>query len=88
MDKREEVYQYVIERIVGWRDTKWWKENVTKEKLSNSTELDDIGLDSLDVLEIIVKTEEHFDCEVKDDTIENILTIGNMVDLIVKSPQK
>lgn len=88
MDKREEVYQYVIERIVGWRDTKWWKENVTKEKLSNSTELDSIGLDSLDVLEIIVKTEEHFDCEVKDDTIENILTIGNMVDLIVKSPQK
>ena len=88
MENREEVYQYVVERIVGWRKTKWWKENVTKESLSNSSELDKIGLDSLDVIEIIVKTEEHFGIEVRDEDIEDIVTIGNMVDLIVKSPQK
>ena len=88
MSRNDEVYAAVIDTIVSWRKSnKWWQENVTREKLDGNTEFDKIMLDSLDVLEIIVKMEEQFDCDIQDKDIEGIYTIGNLVDLIVKSPQ-
>lgn len=87
MSRNDDVYAAVIDTIVGWRKNKWWKENVIREKLDRSTELDKLMLDSLDVLEIIVKMEQQFDCDIQDKDIEGIYTIGNLADLIVKSPQ-
>jgi len=42
--------------------------------------LDDLGADSLDVVELVMALEEEFQIEVPDDHVENIRTIGDVVD--------
>jgi len=41
--------------------------------------LDDLGADSLDVVELVMALEEEFQIEVPDDHVENIRTIGDVV---------
>ena len=41
--------------------------------------LDDLGADSLDVVELVMALEEEFGIEVADDDVENIRTIGDIV---------
>ena len=41
--------------------------------------LDDLGADSLDVVELVMALEEEFGIEVPDDDVENIRTIGDIV---------
>jgi len=42
--------------------------------------LDDLGADSLDVVELVMALEEEFQIEVPDDHVENIRTIADVVD--------
>lgn len=39
----------------------------------------DLGADSLDVVDLVMSLEEEFDCEIPDDEIENIKTVGDVV---------
>ncbi len=41
--------------------------------------LDDLGADSLDVVELVMALEEEFGIEVPDDDVEEIRTIGDIV---------
>ena len=43
---------------------------------------DDLGADSLDLVEILMVFEEHFDCEVSDETAEKMATVQNVFDYI------
>jgi len=73
----------VFERIV----------QVTSEELAISEEevtkdasfIDDLGADSLDVVELIMALEEEFDIEIPDEDAEEIATVGNAVDYIEAS---
>ncbi len=47
-----------------------------------STFLDDLGADSLDVVELIMALEEEFDMEIPDSEAEKIVTVKNAVDYI------
>ena len=40
--------------------------------------LDDLGADSLDVVELVMALEDAFDIEVADDDVEHIRTIGDV----------
>ena len=40
--------------------------------------LDDLGADSLDVVELVMTLEEAFDIEVPDDVVEEMRTIGDV----------
>ena len=42
--------------------------------------LDDLGADSLDVVELVMALEEEFQIEVPDDHVENIRTIADVID--------
>lgn len=42
----------------------------------------DLGADSLDVVELLVAIEDEFGVEVPDEEIENIKTIGDLVEYI------
>ena len=42
----------------------------------------DLGADSLDVVELLMAIEDEFDIEVPDEEIENIKTIGDLVEYI------
>ena len=44
--------------------------------------LDDLGADSLDVVELVMALEEEFGIEVPDADVENIRTIGDIVTYI------
>jgi acyl carrier protein len=44
--------------------------------------LDDLGADSLDVVELVMALEEEFSIEVPDEDVENIRTIGDIVQYI------
>ena len=44
--------------------------------------IDDLGADSLDIVELIMALEEKFDTEIPDEDAEKIVTIGDVVDYI------
>ncbi|QIQ41374.1 MAG: acyl carrier protein [Buchnera aphidicola (Aphis urticata)] len=53
-------------------------ENIT----NNSSFLEDLGADSLDIVELIMTLEEAFNIEISDHEAEKIKTVQNAVDLI------
>ena len=42
--------------------------------------LDDLGADSLDLVELIMEFEEEFDLEIPDEDAEGITTVGSAID--------
>lgn len=44
--------------------------------------LDDLGADSLDVVDLVMNLEEAFDTEIPDDEIEELKTVGDVVHYI------
>ena len=53
----------------------------------DSTFIDDLGADSLDIVELIMAFEEEFEIEIPDDAAEKIKTIRDAVDYIEKQIQ-
>jgi acyl carrier protein len=47
-----------------------------------SSFIDDLGADSLDIVELIMALEEDFNLEIPDSEAEKILTVGDAVDYI------
>lgn len=47
-----------------------------------SSFIDDLGADSLDIVELIMALEEEFDIEIPDEEAEKFPTVGNVVDYI------
>ena len=43
---------------------------------------DDLGADSLDVVDLVMSIEENFDIEIPDEDVENIKTVGDIVKYI------
>lgn len=53
------------------------------ESITMDTDIaDDLGADSLDVVEMLMTIESEFDIEIPDEEIENLKTVGNVVDYI------
>ena len=44
--------------------------------------IDDLGADSLDIVELIMALEEEFDTEIPDEDAEKVVTVGDVVDYI------
>lgn len=57
--------------------------DVEEDKITEDTNLqDDLGADSLDVVDLLMSIEDEFDIEIPDDEIENIKTVGALVSYI------
>ena len=57
--------------------------NLSEEEIRpDSTFVDDLGADSLDVFQIIMGIEEEFDIEIDNDDAEQISTVGDAVEQI------
>ena len=50
----------------------------------DSTFIDDLGADSLDIVELIMAFEEEFNTEIPDDVAEKIRTVSDAVELLDK----
>lgn len=51
----------------------------------DSTFVDDLGADSLDIVELIMAFEEEFNTEIPDDVAEKIRTVRDAVELLDKA---
>ena len=60
--------------------------NVDEDTITmESTFLDDLGADSLDVFQIIMGIEEEFEIEIPNEAAEVIVTVGDAVEQIKKA---
>jgi acyl carrier protein len=59
--------------------------SVDKEKVvPGASFVDDLGADSLDLVELIMAMEEEFDVEIPDEEAEKIATVQNAIDFVAK----
>ena len=57
--------------------------DVEDDKITADTDLhEDLGADSLDVVDLLMSIEDEFEVEVPDEEIENIKTVGSLVSYI------
>ena len=57
--------------------------NVDEEEITmETTFVDDLGADSLDIFQIIMGLEEEFDIEIANEDAEKIVTVGDAVEQI------
>ena len=57
--------------------------DVEEDKITADTDLqEDLGADSLDVVDLLMSIEDEFEVEVPDEEIENIKTVGSPVSYI------
>lgn len=76
MDSENELFEKVKGIIVEQLGA-----NADAVKLDASF-IDDLGADSLDIVELIMALEEEFDTEIPDSDAEKIVTVGDVVDYI------
>ena len=68
----EKVKAIIVEQL-GVADTA-----VTME----ASFIEDLGADSLDIVELVMAIEEEFDIEIPDSDAEKVVTVGDVVDYI------
>lgn len=57
------------------------------EITSDSSFMEDLGADSLDLVEVIMAIEEEFGMDIPDSTVEGLETVKSLVDYVEKSFQ-
>jgi acyl carrier protein len=68
----EKVKEVIIEQL-----------GVEDESIALETSfIDDLGADSLDIVELIMALEEEFDMEIPDSEAEKIATVGDVIEYI------
>ncbi len=73
MLNREEIFRRVQDIVVD-------RLNVKKEKITlDSTFLDDLGADSLELTELVLAVEEEFSLKIPDEQIEQLTSVGKVV---------
>ena len=71
-DTAERVQKIVVEHL-----------GVEADKVTQDASfIDDLGADSLDIVELVMAFEEEFGCEIPDDAAEKILTVKDAVDFL------
>jgi acyl carrier protein len=56
---------------------------VAEDEIKNTSSfIEDLGADSLDIVELVMQMEEEFEVEIPDEEAENIKTVQNAVDYI------
>ena len=53
-----------------------------EDSITAQTTIDDLGADSLDLVEAVMNIEEAFGVNIDDDEIENLKTVGDFLDYI------
>lgn len=71
MNVEEKVKEIISEQL-----------EVAADRLTTETTFEEIDADSLDIVELVMVLEEEFDLEISDHEIEEINTIGDIVNFI------
>ena len=73
---KEEIFEKLKELVVDQLGVE--EDEVTME----ASMQDDLGADSLDLVDLVMSVEEEFGVKVADEDLENIKTVGEIVDYI------
>lgn len=73
---KEEIFEKLKELVVDQLGVE--EDEVTME----ATMQDDLGADSLDLVDLVMSVEEEFGVKVADEDLENIKTVGDIVEYI------
>ena len=73
---KEEIFDKLKELVVDQLGVE--EDEVTME----ATMRDDLGADSLDLVDLVMSVEEEFGVKVADEDLENIKTVGDIVNYI------
>lgn len=72
----EEIFEHIKGIIID-------RLGVDEEKIDYETSFqDDLGADSLDIVELIMEMEDEFDEEISDEVVEQLTTVGKAVEFI------
>lgn len=55
-----------------------------EDMITVNTTLEDLGADSLDMVEVIMAIEDEFDVQIKDEDLESLKCVGDLIDYINK----
>ena len=75
--ERSEVAEKVITIVYDQLD-------VLAERIKESNNLKDLGADSLDFVELVMKVEEEFNIAVPDEAAATLKTVGQVIDYVFK----
>ena len=79
------TYQEVFEKVKAILSEQF---DVEEDSITAETTLaDDLGADSLDVVDLLMSIEDEFEIEVPDEEIENIKTVDQLVKYIEATPR-
>lgn len=74
-DTKEKVVNIIVEQL-----------GVSKEDSKpEASFIEDLGADSLDIVELIMALEEEFDIEISDENAEKIQTVGDAINYITEN---
>lgn len=75
--KKQEAIIMVLEKVKAILADQF---DVEEDTITEATSLqDDLGADSLDVVDLLMSIEDEFEIEVPDEDVENIKTVGELV---------
>ena len=75
-DLKEQIFDYLVrEELLNYTD-------YDVETIKLETEIAELGLDSLDMIEAIMGAEEKYDIEIHDDDFKHVKTVGELVEVI------
>jgi acyl carrier protein len=79
---KEGIYMTLEEKVIGIIVEQL---DVTREEcVPEASFIDDLGADSLDLVELIMEMEETFDIQIADNELEKIRTIQDVLDYLRK----
>ena len=55
-----------------------------EDMITMDTTLEDLGADSLDMVEVIMAIEDEFDVQIKDEDLESLKSVSDLIDYIRK----
>lgn len=78
----QEIYDHIKAIIVD-------RLGVDEDKINYDTSFeDDLGADSLDIVELVMEMEDEFNEEISDEVVEQLTTVGKAVEFIKEKTNK
>ena len=56
--------------------------SLEEDTITLATRFEELGADSLDIVELVMAMEEEFDIQVEDEQVEKVQTVGDIVNAI------
>jgi acyl carrier protein len=84
-DLSDRVRQIIVDHFASVRHVD--AEHIDHSRVVPDTRMvEDLGADSLDLAEIVFSLEDHFGCEIGEDEVARVITVGDIVALIQHRP--